>query len=172
MRNHCLEYFKEIYKDDNRDHNLDLKLPEYLPKVINEDNASLTRLPSEEEIHKATFSIDWRKAPGPDGYNANFFNPSGQQSRFKNDVVNLERCFLERDLGEQTNRTTIVLFPKREDAKSLKDYKPISLCNVWYKIIVKILVNRIGPLLHKFISPNQGAYIPGRRASGNIIVST
>lgn len=83
----------------------------------------------------------------------------------------MRRYFLERDLGDQTNKTAIVLLPKRENAKSLKDYRPISLCNVRYKIIAKTLANRIGPLLHKFISPNQGAFIPGRRATDNIIVA-
>lgn len=53
----------------------------------------------------------------------------------------------------------------------LDDYRPISLCNVRYKIISKILVNRLRPLLEKTITKVQGAFIPGKRPSDNIIIS-
>lgn len=121
MRNHFLEYFKDLFRDDNKDKNLELKLPNYLPSIINEDdNTSLIKVPSEEKICQVTFSIDWRKGPGPDGYNANYFRCFW--TTIKNNVVDhVRRYFLERDLGDQTNKTAIVLLPKRENAKSLKD---------------------------------------------------
>ena len=68
------------------------------------------------------------------------------------------------------NDTFIILMPK-ESANKLEDYRPISLCNIRYKIISKILANRIRPLLSKCISQVQGAFLPGRRPGDNIIIA-
>ena len=63
---------------------------------------------------------------------------------------------------KEINRTFIGLIPKLESPEASHHYRPISLCNVSYKIIPKILANRVKPLLNKIISPLQGAFAPGR----------
>ena len=67
--------------------------------------------------------------------------------------------------------TLIVLIPKVDNPKHLKQFRPISLCNVVYKIITKVLVNRVRPFLHEIVSPLQGSFIPGRGTSDNIIIT-
>ena len=52
----------------------------------------------------------------------------------------------------QLNNTNIVLVPKGDHPETIKDLRPISLCNVAYKIISKVLANRLRPLIGKFIS--------------------
>lgn len=59
------------------------------------------------------------------------------------------------------NEISTILIPKKEGAVRLDDFRPISLCNVRYKIIAKILVNRLRPLLPRCISPLQGAFVLG-----------
>jgi len=60
----------------------------------------------------------------------------------------------------QLNNTNIVLVPKGDHPETIKDLRPISLCNVAYKIISKVLANRLRPLIGKFISSEQAASVP------------
>ena len=69
------------------------------------------------------------------------------------------------------NYTTISLIPKVELPTDLKHYRPISLCNVLYKVISNILANRLKPVLEHCISKNQSAFIPNRQILDNIIIS-
>ena len=54
---------------------------------------------------------------------------------------------------------------------AIEQYRPISLCNVIYKVIAKILVNRLKPMLNHCISINQSVFIPRRYILDNIIIS-
>jgi hypothetical protein len=59
------------------------------------------------------------------------------------------------------NSTFIALIPKIKNPTSVTEFRPISLCNVIYKIISKILANRLKRILPQIISPNQSAFILG-----------
>jgi hypothetical protein len=50
-------------------------------------------------------------------------------------------------------------------------FHPISLCNVIYKIITKVIANRLKPILHSIISPEQGGFVEGRQILDGIIVA-
>jgi hypothetical protein len=74
-------------------------------------------------------------------------------------------------MPEGINDTSIVLIPKIENPMELKDYRPIGLCNVLYKLVSKCLVNRLRPLLGEVISENQSAFIPGRMITNNALLA-
>ena len=65
----------------------------------------------------------------------------------------------------------MVLIPKCKTPVSATDYRPISLCNVVYKIIAKVLVNKLKTILPRIIDESQSAFIPGRVIFDNIIVA-
>lgn len=69
------------------------------------------------------------------------------------------------------NDTNIVLVPKIEVATTMNHFRPISLCNFSYKLISKIIVNRMKSLMPRCISLNQRAFVSGRLIQDNIIVA-
>lgn len=72
---------------------------------------------------------------------------------------------------EGINITHIVLLLKVSTPRNIRQFKPISLCNVLYKIISKVIVNRMGGLLDCYIHENQGAFIQGRHISNNVLIA-
>lgn len=69
------------------------------------------------------------------------------------------------------NHSFITLIPKLSNPQTPTDFLPISLSNTIYKLISKILANKLKPILNRLISPNQSAFLPGRQITDNIIVS-
>jgi hypothetical protein len=74
-------------------------------------------------------------------------------------------------LNESINYTHIALVPKKPNATKVIHFRPISLCNVGYKIISKVLANRLKIILPHIISHNQSAFIPGRLISNNVLAA-
>ena len=75
--------------------------------------------------------------------------------------------FTAEEFDEQLNHTNICLIPKIYPPTSMSEFRPIALCNVTYKIVSKILINRLKKHLSGIISENQAAFIPGRMMTDN-----
>lgn len=82
----------------------------------------------------------------------------------------IQSCFADRVIPIDMNRTNIVLIPKVDNPEFITQFCPIGLCNVFYKLISKIIVNRIRSLLDNIISPFQASFIPGRQTTDNVII--
>lgn len=68
-------------------------------------------------------------------------------------------------------RAHVTLIPKEENPETIQKFRPITLLNVAYKVLSKVLVNRIRPLLQNLIGPHQNSFLPGRSTIDNIILS-
>lgn len=108
---------------------------------------------SDEEIKLAAFQLGSSKAPGPDGFNGKFYQSSwgtvGPQVRYM-----AQEFFNGLGSLHQLNERNLVLIPKTDKAELVTQFRPIGLCNFSYKVISKVLANRMKPLLDSCISSN------------------
>ncbi|GKF89094.1 RNA-directed DNA polymerase, eukaryota, reverse transcriptase zinc-binding domain protein, partial [Tanacetum coccineum] len=123
-----------------------------------------------EEIKSALFDIDRNKASGLDGFSSQFFKVSW--SVVGDDVCKAVRDFFSNGkLLKEINPTIISLVPKVASPSKVSDYRPIACCNVVYKIISKVICNRLKGVLGFLVDENQSAFIPTRQISDNIMLS-
>ena len=120
---------------------------------------------------KALFSMTGNKAPGPDGYTCEFFKAAWHIVG-KDFVVAIKAFFDSGFLPKRVNSTILALIPKKEESNTMKDYRPISFCNVLYKIISKLMANRLKLVLPKFIEPNQSAFVKDRLLMENVLLAS
>jgi hypothetical protein len=169
MEEIAVEYFEDIFTSTN---SVDLdSSTEGIEKFVTDAmNQSLTCVFREEEVDEAIHQMHPSKAPGPDGFSAAFYqkywNTVGPKVRSA--VLSMLN---DRTILQKINFTYIVLIPKKKNPKSMSEFRPISLCNVIYKIVAKVLANRLKMILPQVISDNQSAFVPERLITNNILIA-
>lgn len=139
----------------------------YLPFTVIQD---LSQPYSEEEITAALFDFHPSKASGPNGLPAIFYQKFWPQIRL--DVV--DYCFQVLNEGrtvKDINTTNIALIPKVQQPETMKQFRPISLCNVLYKLISKTVAKRMKSAMSATISPEQSAFLQERLKTDNVSVA-
>jgi hypothetical protein len=163
------DFFNDLYTDDpSVDPTGLIDLIE--PAISDQINQALMAEVTDDEIGDALFQIGPLKAPGPDGLPARFFQRNWGLLK-KEVCAAIKQFFRDGTIPDDFNMTKVVLIPKSSDPSDLKDYKPISLCSVFYKILSKCLVNRLIPHLNALISENQSAFLPCRLISDNALIA-
>ena len=133
-------------------------------------NQRLIWLETEEEVRQALFMKHPEKAPGPDGMTTLFFQHSWRI--IENDLLEMVNDFLSSGtLDTRLNMKNIWLIPRTERPTRMTELRPISLCNVGYKIISKVLCQRLKVCLPSLISETQSAFVPGKLISDNILIA-
>ncbi|XP_028121413.1 uncharacterized protein LOC114318678 [Camellia sinensis] len=144
-------------------------LPQSLPYLTPQEVTALVHPISLMEVKNAVFSLGPFKAPGPDGIQPFFYQRFWDTCGPALTTV-IQDMFQSGHIPVDLNKTLITLIPKIDHPSSLTHFRPISLSNVTMRILSKILVIRVWPLLTKLISPFQGSFIPGRQATDNIVL--
>eukprot|EP00253_Pinus_taeda_P035972 PITA_35972 len=138
-------------------------------KITADQNNELDKEVTIEEIEWSIFSMAQDKAPGPDGFIVTFYRTHWEI--IKKDFVRMVKNFFSKSkLGNNIKSSHLALIPKDPNPQSFDRFRPISLCNVSYKIITKILASRIKNLLPSLISENQGGFFPKRHITDNVIL--
>ena len=123
-----------------------------------------------DEVKVALFQIGPTKAPKPDGVNAIFFQKFWHI--VGDDVVIAILDFLNNgNMLLEINHTNIALIPKVKNPEKMFDFRPISLCNVIYMIMSKVLANRLKQVLPYIVSHTQSAFAPWRLITNNVLVA-
>lgn len=161
IESHVCEFYTSLFASENNCSDNGLIEQVISPAVSLEDNIMLTNPPSLEEVKNAVFSMNVNGAPGPDGFGAFFYQ------RFW-DVVGHDvfaavlQFFQQGWILPNFNSNVVVLIPKTPEAVSIDQYRPISLANFKFKIITKVLADRLVVVAPKIISENQRGFIKGR----------
>ncbi|GJT34327.1 RNA-directed DNA polymerase, eukaryota [Tanacetum coccineum] len=115
-----------------------------------------------QELKQAVWDCGLEKSPGPDGFSFGFYRQFWDT--IEKDVFKaINHFFTNVDIPKGCNSSFIALIPKIPDANLVKDFRPISLIGSIYKIIAKILTNRLVKVIGDIVSDVQSAFIKWRQ---------
>ncbi|PKA47714.1 putative mitochondrial protein [Apostasia shenzhenica] len=148
----------------------ELSIPPPRATITQEDALRIGSPVSNEEIVTAINSLGNNKAPGIDGITGSFLK--GYWSATSSDVLTaVHHFFSYGSMPKRWKDTLVVLIPKVQGAELPSQFRPISLCTTIYKVIAKILINRVKDVLSSLISQEQGAFVPGRGIANNCLLA-
>jgi hypothetical protein len=168
INSHIVNFYESLFSESSswrpRVDNLEFE-------VLSVDEAASLEDPFEErEVREVILGMDRDKAPGPDGFTLAFFQDCW-------DVVKGDFMAVFADFHSHGkfvkcfNSTFISLIPKFHGAKEIKDFRPISLVGGVYKIIAKVLANRMRRVMDKIISKPQNAFVKGRQILDSVLIA-
>lgn len=164
-----VQYFQDLFHSSGSQ-SADLLLEGIQTRFTNRMYNSLSKPVTDAEIKHAVKAIKSDSAPGIDGMTGQFFQRywsiTGAQV-----TKEVKQFFESGVMPTDWNHTQRCLLPKVPNAKQMKDLRPISLCSVVYKIILKVLSNRLKVILPQIVSPTQGAFVAGRLTSDNLLTA-
>lgn len=142
-----------------------------IPHLVTfEDNADLVNIPSENEIFNILMGMNKDSVSGLDGFTTLCFQKCW--SILKDDLVEATKDFFTGSKYPKFFASyAIALIPKTSNPQHWMDFRPISLCTTFNKLISKIIANRLAAILPKIISANQTGFIKGRYISDNVLLA-
>lgn len=122
-----------------------------------------------EETKRALFSMQNLKAPGPNGFHLLSFK--SQWEVVGHSILDfVRRCFADPRNIQGVNHTLLSLIPRCDDPVYVSQFRPIALCNVIYKVVAKVITQRLRYIMPHVVSDNQSSFVQGRSTIDNILV--
>ena len=169
IANIVVSYFEKMYTTScpSREAEVIVTIP---TRITEEMNQFLTKELTKEEVKKALKQMHPTKAPEPKGMSAIFFQKYWYI--VGNDIICMVLNVLNSNMSmAKINRTNTTLVPKTKNATKMTEFRPISLCNVVYKLVSKVLANRLKTILPQIITENQSAFLHERLITDNVLVA-
>ncbi|KAA3476668.1 reverse transcriptase [Gossypium australe] len=168
LRSEAVRFFENLYSEEPQDMG---ELPNIRFPILQASEITfLKREVTVDEIKRALFDMAPLKAPGSDGFHAHFFQ--SQWDIIGNDICNwVKGVFAGQMINQDLNNTLIILIPKKECPEDFSQFRPISLCSVLYKLVMKVIANRFKLVFPNIISQEQAGFIVGRNITNNIILA-
>uniref|UniRef100_M1E013 RNA-directed DNA polymerase (Reverse transcriptase); Ribonuclease H n=1 Tax=Solanum tuberosum TaxID=4113 RepID=M1E013_SOLTU len=144
---------------------------ECITRMVNQDqNDSLTTMPTLTELKDVVFSLNPNSAADLDGMNGYFFQK--WWPIIKHDLLGVTQAFFcGQMIPKYFSHSCIVLLPMVSNPNKLTEFRPISLSNFTSKIISKLVSSRLGPMLPNLVSLNQSGFFKGRSIAENIMLA-
>jgi hypothetical protein len=140
-----------------------------VPQISTGENSKLTAAFTEKEVKQAILQMKHNRAPGPDGFLAEFYQVFWEI--IKGDLMTLFKEFHEGKLPLfNLNFGVITLLPKQKEESHIKQYRPICLLNVSFKIFIKVMANWLTGIADQVISKSQSTFIPGRNIMEGVVM--
>ncbi|KAE8778281.1 hypothetical protein D1007_48866 [Hordeum vulgare] len=134
------------------------------------DLLALDALFTDDEIWDVVKSLPAGKAPGPDGFTSKFLVACWDTIKHDFRKAFDKLYSMNGRSFQKLNEALLTLLPKRADARSLYDYRTISLIHIFAKLVAKLLSLRLSPHLGSMVSTNQSAFIGGRCIHDNFML--
>ena len=164
-----MEYFEKIYSTEHPSE-YEVQVENVERCITPEMNKYLLEAFGAEEVRYAINQMHPTKSLGPNGMSLLFYQKYWE-------VVSpyVTKCVLQilnsGSLPCVLNETYICLILKVQCPQKITEFRPINLCNVIYKIVSKVLANRLKRILPKVIGEAQSAFVPGRQITDNVFVA-
>ncbi|GLT50394.1 hypothetical protein SLA2020_238810 [Shorea laevis] len=169
LKSHVKDFFEELFTAKETVPLLE-DLSTYQPILSDEAHSSLLQPATLEEVRTALFSMKGLKSPGPDGIPALFYQRHWDTvAETFLDFIN--QALLNGSFDACLTKAYVALIPKDDSPDIIQKFRPISLLNVAYKVLSKLIVNRLRPHLQSLIGPWQNSFLAGRSTVDNIIVT-
>lgn len=141
IREYLIQNFSVLFQSSNPSIGNEI-FQLFEPIVTDEQNAHLLSTPSSEEVKNTLWMMHPLKAPGPDGMPGTFFR--NYWDIVGDQVISfVQNFFRDKHMLKAINFTNIMLIPKSMGTTSFNNFHPISLYNLGYKLISKIIANRL-----------------------------
>jgi hypothetical protein len=172
MENTLISHFQNLLTEPWADRQEAInKVTRHVPSLVTpEQNVGLLRPITIEEVDQALQETPKDKAPGRDGFTSDFFHHCWLLIRTEVWEI-IEDSRASGQILQALNATFITLIPKEGQANHPKQFRPIALCNVIYKLLTKVIARRLKPILPTIISPEQSGYVEGRQILDSIILA-
>jgi len=171
MEEHVVNYFQNIFCGVNNCVNNGMVAAAISCLVTGEDNNLLLAMPLFDEIKNFVFDMNVDGAPGPDGFGGHFYQHFWDIVGA--DVVSsVQEFFYTGVLIPNSNADILVLIHKVPGAASMGDFRPITLVNFQFKIVTKILADRLAVVCMSIISPQQRGFVRDRSIFDCVILAS